>query len=174
MVGCIYVLVGNVLSETYVCWNFTGLCKPKVWEHCYISWGGTKSPKSKAYESSLAFPPSSSRHPRHIQTLSKSCQLNLLNISGICTLLSVLAANSLGQALFIFLQEQSPYWSSCHYSPLIHAHQSELFKNQKCVLIAHKIKVSDGIQGLSPVRFFVVPCSHFLLVLSDFLCHLLG
>lgn len=27
--------------------NFTGLCKLKGWEHCYISWGGTKSPKSK-------------------------------------------------------------------------------------------------------------------------------
>lgn len=113
--------------------NFTVPWKPKVWEQCCISWGGTKSPKSKAYESSLASPPSSSLHPRHIQTLSKSCQLNLLNISGICTLLSVLAANSLGQALFIFSVQlqQSPDWSSCHCSPLTHAHQNEPFKKSE-------------------------------------------
>jgi hypothetical protein len=96
----------------------------RSWEHCCISWGGTKSPMSKACESSLAASPFPSLHPRHIQTLSKSCQVNLLNISGICTLLSVLAASSLGQALFIclvLLQQQAPFWSSCHDSPLTHA-----------------------------------------------------
>ena len=113
--------------------NVTGPWKPEVWEHC-ISWGGTKSPKSKAHESSLASPPSSSLHPRHIQTLSKSCQFNLLNISGICTLLSILAANSLGQAFFIFLYNCGSrlfYWSSCHCSSFIPANQNELFQKSK-------------------------------------------
>lgn len=153
--------------------NFTGPWKPKVWEHCCISRGGTESPKSKAYESSLASPSSSSLHPRHIQTLSKSCQFNLLNISGICTLLSVLAANSLGQALFIFpvqLQQQSPYTGLLathpHYSPLICGHQYELFKNQKEIPAFHRTQVPGGVKEFFPWDFLLSPRSHVLLVFS--------
>lgn len=145
--------------------NFTGLCKPEVWEHCCITWGGTKSPKSKAYESSLAFPPSSSLHPRHIQTLSKSCQFNLLNISGICTLLSVLAANPQDRPSLFFCSK-SPYWSSGHYPLLFMPIRMSYLKNQKQISIFHGIKVPYGIQGFSPVGLLAVLCSHFLSVVS--------
>ena len=134
--------------------NVTGPWKPKVWER-WISWGGSMSPKSKAHESSLASPPSSSLHPRHIQTLSKSCQFNLLNISGICALLSSLAANSLGQALFIFL-----YNCGSRLLPtvplLFLLIRMSCFKNRKKIPVFHRIQVSCGIHHFSPVGLLVL------------------
>lgn len=89
--------------------------KPKVWEHCCISWGGTKSPKSKACDSSLASS-SPSNHPTTFQTLSESCQVSLLNISGICALPSVLGCRFPRTSLLYLpcaIAATVPFRSSC-------------------------------------------------------------
>lgn len=131
--------------------------------------GWHQVPKVKSMWVILGFSFSSpSLHPRHIQTLSESCQFNLLNISGICTLLSIFAANSLGQALFIFpvlLQQQSLYGSFCHSSSLIHASDWAIWKSE----YLFSIEVLCGIQGFSLVGLIAHAFSCFLVL---FLCHL--
>lgn len=143
--------------------NFTGLYKPQVWEHCSITWSGTKSPKSKAYESSLASPPSSSLCLRHIQTLSKPIQppkyfWNLY--SPLCP-----CCQFLRTGLLYFPAVSILTGLLATVSSLIHAHQNELFKNQKWIPIFHRIKVPYGLQGFSLVGLLAVSCSCFLLVL---------
>lgn len=102
MVGCVYVFSGQLPAKALKLLESLQIPENHRSGNTAVSHGVAPSPQSQKPVSHPWLPLLPlGLHPRHIQTLSKSCQFNLLNISGIRTLLSILAASSLGQALFI-------------------------------------------------------------------------